>query len=149
MVSQRVPVFAVLATLLLAPRPGRAVPAGPPDTTRQEKGSLEERIELLDQQVRVLNRLRELDREATPLRQPDTTAFGRVTISRVVYGDYAAQPAAANIGNRDKTTLAALASYGAKEWFNVGKRGGTPSPRQADINELLIRKSRQGNASSG
>jgi hypothetical protein len=99
--------------------------------------------------VRVLNRLRELDREATPLRQPDTTAFGRVTISGVVYGDYAAQPAAANIGNRDKTTLAALASYGAKEWFNVGKRGGTPSPRQADINELLIRESRQGNASSG
>jgi hypothetical protein len=88
MISQRALVIAIHAILVLVPRPGRAVPPGAPDSVQQEKGSLEQRVQILDQQVRVLKRLRELDREAAALRQSDTTAFGRVTISGVVYGDY-------------------------------------------------------------
>jgi hypothetical protein len=37
-----------------------------------------------------------------------------------VFGEYAAQPVAANIGTRDKTTLAALAGYGAADSYNIG-----------------------------
>jgi hypothetical protein len=44
-----------------------------------------------------------------------------------VYGDYAIQAPAVNIGNRDKTTLAGLASYGLKDAYSVGIEGFSQS----------------------
>jgi hypothetical protein len=44
-----------------------------------------------------------------------------------VYGDYALQAPAVNIGNKDKTTLAALASYSLKDAYSIGLEGFSQS----------------------
>jgi hypothetical protein len=44
-----------------------------------------------------------------------------------VYGDYSIQAPAVNIGNKDKTTLAGLASYGLKDAYSIGLEGFSQS----------------------
>ena len=44
-----------------------------------------------------------------------------------VYGDYAPQAPAVNIGNKDKTTFADLASYGLKDTYSIGLEGFSQS----------------------
>jgi len=50
--------------------------------------SIDARVQELSQQIKILQRLRELDQEAAAQKQPAPSSLGQPRFSGVAYGDY-------------------------------------------------------------